>query len=231
MEVIRWWDELGPSQFLSLFFLLLVIAATAVQVARVAWWVFRAAPTSRLSARVALIARSTRGLARTAVWLTCAGGAMGLQSAMITMESSYPLFDVVYQHLNVLEASAISLGWCALLFAASLAFDLVAARIGRQSVPFAGETEGAVDTRASVLLRRAGLAPGLIALVLVGWLLLDLRPADLTIAGRATFTGSAAFDILDRLWSRLAIILTVVWVLSWLTTLLESAMLRRRLPH
>ena len=230
MDLTRAWEEMRPSQLLPFIFLLVVIAVTAVQAARVAWWAFRAAPSARdgaarLAARVTLVARSTRGLARTSVWLTCAGGAIGLQSAMITMESSSPLLDIIRQHLDVLEAGAISLGLCALVFAASIAFDLVATRIGRHSpVP------SVLDTRYGVLVRRAHLAPGLIALVLVSWLLLDLRPTDLMVPGRP-FPGSTMLDILDRLWSRLAIIFALVWALSWLTTLLESAMLRRRLPQ
>jgi hypothetical protein len=247
-----WWYMAGYVDGwleLSVTFLLLVIAVTSVRVVRVAWWAFRTAPSTpgrprdgadgaRLSARAMLVARSTRGLARATVWLTCAGVAVDLKRALIMIGdgSDPPLSILILQHLAVLEASAIKLGLCALLFAATLAFDLVAARMGRQSpfppVPSALEVGGAGDTYLRVLLRRSHLAVGLIALVLISHLLFDLRPTYVAVAARRDpFFVSAVDDVLEPLWSRLSPILGTVGVLTWLTTLLESAMLRRRLPE
>ena len=224
---------MGPSQRLAFCFLLLVIAVTSVQVVRVAWWVLRdtrstagggrdAAAAARLSSRAMLVAHSTRGLARAAVWLTCAGGAVGLYSALIVIvNTSEPGASVlVRQHLEVLEPSGIALGLCALLLAVSLAFDRVAARTGRQSPV-------SVDSGRVVLLRRG---PGLVALVLVSWLLLDLRPAYAALVStRDPLFMSATLDLLQQLWLRLSAILAVAGVLAWLATLFESALLRRRL--
>ena len=83
------------SETLSFRFLLLLLAVTSIQGVRLAWWAYHAAPSpparapaGRHSARARLVAHSTRGLARTAVWLTCAEGASGLKSAMFTIENS-----------------------------------------------------------------------------------------------------------------------------------------------
>lgn len=67
-------------------------------------------------------------------------------------------------------------------------------------------------------------------LLFVSQLQLDLRPGDTAGPIRDPFFNLAMLDVLDRLWTWLAIILALVGVLTWLTALLESAMLRRRLP-
>jgi hypothetical protein len=150
---------------------------------------------------------------------------------------------LVRNYLYVLDGSAISLGLCALLFAASLAFDLVATRMGRQSpfppVPSALEVNGAGDGRLLVLVRRGRLALGLLALVLVCRLLFDIRPgyAAATAAGAAAgrdafvVSANAAFQAVEQLWLRLSTVLATVGVLTWLTTPFESALLRRNLPE
>jgi hypothetical protein len=250
VDLIRAWQDMYPSQLVSVYFLLLVIAVTFVQVVRVAWWAFRAARSTpgrprdgadaaRLSSRATLIARSTRGLARAAVWLTCAGGAASLTSAIVLIENSGEpgMSILVRNHLAVIEAIAIGLGLCVLPFAASLVFDLVAARMARQS-PFppgrsALDVDGVGDYRLLVFLRRGTPALGLIALVLVSLLLLNIRAIYVAAVGARPdpFFFSAAFDAFDYLWSRLSAILATVGVLTWLTTLLESARLRRRLPE
>ena len=70
--------------------------------------------------------------------------------------------------------------------------------------------------------------------MLVADLLLDLRPAYVAaaaaLAGRDLFFSGVLMEVLDQLWWRMASILATVGVLTWLATLLESAMLRRRLP-
>lgn len=228
---------MGVWQTLSFnFFLLPVIAVTCVQIVRLAWWAFRAVPSASLSSRATLVARSTRGLARAAVWLTCAGGAADLISAMILLgnTATMPMAILMQQHLAVLEVSAISLLLCALLFAASLAFDLAAARLRQLSplppAPSALEADGAGDTGLLVVLRGGPVVLGVIALVLVSLLLLELRPAEIAPTERDRYLFEATMDVLGRLWTRLAIILAIIGVLTWLTTLVESAMLRRRLP-
>ena len=215
MNLMSWQDKLfdtTPTLAVLAVFLLIVIAVTFVQAVRVAWSAFRAAP-SALSSLATRVAHSTRGLARAAVWLTCAATAVGLQSAMILYgnTSEPPMKTLLRQHLDVLEAIAICLGLCALLFAASLVFDLVAAGSSR---------------RTNVVLC-GHVVIGVIALVLVNWVLLGLRPTAVPASGRDPQFTQAIFDVIDQLWTRLAIILAAAGVLTWLTTLLESAMLRR----
>lgn len=237
MDFFRTWRYMYPWQTLSvLCFLLPVITVTLVQSVRVARWAFRAVPSSSasaeatvLSSRVTLIAHSTRGLARAAIWLTCAAGAGSLVSAMILMESNEPMRDLVQQHLQVLEASATSFVLCAILVAASLAFDLVAARMRRQSsLPPALQAEGAADGGLLVVLRSPAVL-GAIALVLVSWVLLGLRPVDLVVPARDPYFFQTTMGMLEQLWSRLAIVLAAVGVLTWVSTLFESAKRRRRL--
>ncbi len=233
MQLVRSLEKMGAFQALSFLFLLSVFAVTFVHVVRVAWWAFRAAPL-HLSARVTLIARSTRGLARTAVWLTCAAGAAGMTSAQFVLGNSNVPVGVILieQHLEVLEAGAMGLGLCALVFGASLAFDLVAARTGRRSiippVSVAREGESTSDSYWLVLLQRGHLAIGLIALLLVSWLLVDLRSAAVPVMRGDRWFATYLLDMLGQFWTRMTIVLAAVGALTWMTTLLQSAMLRRR---
>ena len=224
----------SPLHGLSLFVVLLAIGVAAIQLVRVTSWSVRGSASSegaaRLSARAALVALSTRGLARAAVWLTCAAGAVGLSNAMIMIANTSDPTLLVRQHLQALEASAVALALCALLFCASLAVDLIAARMKRRGTapptPLAHEAAG--ETPLLALLRRS---PGPIALLLVSYLLLDTRPASFVVSpGDRSFT-LGAFKMLDRFWLRLAAVFAFVGALTSLITLLESAMLRRRLPR
>jgi hypothetical protein len=146
-----------------------------------------------------------------------------------------PLPMLVRQHLVSLEASAVGFALCALLFIASLAVDLIAARIRRRgtALPNSSPYEAAGETPLLALLRRS---PGVIALLLVSYLLLDTRPASVGEASVVVAPGDPEFvfgtsEMLERFWLRLAAVLAVVGALTWLITLLESAMLRRRLPR
>ena len=220
----------SPLQALALFVVLLAIAVAAIQLGRVTTWSVRGSMSegaARLSARAARVALSTRGLARAAVWLTCAAGAVGLSNALILIANTNDPTLLVRQHLQALETSAVGLALCALLFSASLAVDLIAARMRRRgtdlSLPLA---QVAGETPLLALLRRS---PGLIALLMISHLLLDTRPASFVVSpGGRSFT-PGAFEMLDRFWLRLAAVLTFVGVLTWLSTLIESAILRGRL--
>jgi hypothetical protein len=224
----------SPLHGLSLLVVLLAIAVAAIRLVRMTSWAARASPSSegaaRVSARAALVALSTRGLARTAVWLTCAAGAVGLSNAMILIGNTNDPPLLVRQLLDSLEASAVGLALCALLFTVSLAVDLIAARILRRgtALPAPPAHEAASETPLRDLLRRS---PALIALLLASYLLLDTRPASFVISPGGRWFTPSEFEILHRFWLRLAAILGVVGALTWLITLLESAMLRRRLPR
>ena len=199
---------------------------------RVTRWAIRGSTSSegaaRLSARAALIALSTRGLARAAVWLTFAVGAVGLSNALIMIANTSDPTLRVRQHLEALEASAVALALCALLFCASLAVDLIAARMRRRgtALPPSLAQEAVGEPPVLALLRRS---PGPIALLLVSYLLLDTRPASFVVSpGDRSFT-LGTLEMLSRFWLRLAALSAFVGALTWLITLLESAMLRRRL--
>ena len=94
-------------------------------------------PVQGLAVLIVLLfvaAASTRRLARAAVWLTCAAGAVGLSNALIVIENSTAplLLILVRHHLGVFEGSAVGFALCALLLSASTAVDLIAARIRRR---------------------------------------------------------------------------------------------------
>ncbi len=237
MDLYRTWEQMSPSQAVPLrFFLLPVMAVTCVQAIRIARWATRHADSSAessvdcLSCRITLVARSTRGLARASVWLTCAGGAAGFLSAMIVMGSTgtLPMVILVQQHVEVLEASAISFVLCSVLFAASLAFDLVAARV-RGTSPLPPPLDADAGNTGLLAILRSPVVFGAIALVLVSWLLLSLRPPEFAVSPRDRYYFETTMNLLGQLWSRLAIILALVGVLTWVSTLLESATRRRHL--
>jgi len=233
--------DMAPFQALAVLFVLVVIAVTSIQAGRLAWSMRRAsrAPgltpdvsADRVFAQATLIARSTQGLARTSVWLMCAASAVSMHDALIVLGSQYPMLTQVRQHLDVLSDAAIGLGLCALLFAAAIAFDLVAVRASLNS-PLAPSPQAlekdAGPTRRMTLRHDVHLALGLIALVLFSGVLANLGPMDIAIHGQDKFLISNTIELLKQIWIRIAIVLAIIGVLNWLTTLLQSAMLRRRL--
>ena len=81
-------SDMAPLQALVLLILLVVVAITSVRAGRVAWWMRRGSTGSSISPTNCsperpLIAQSTRGLARAAVWLTCAAGAAAISSSNV----------------------------------------------------------------------------------------------------------------------------------------------------
>ena len=225
---------MSPTQGLVLVFVLVVIALTLLRAGRLGWWMRRAfsakglmpdASEDRLFARATLFAHSTRGLARTAVWLVCAAGAAGMQGALL-MELSSAL-TLVREQLDVVTDAAIGLGLCALLFAAALVFDLVAARafLNLPLTPWPVRERDAHRPRLVTLGLCAHLGTGLVPIVLVSGFLATLGSMQIVASGP-----ERTMRLYDQheVWTQIAYLLFIIGVLNWLTTLFESALLRRR---
>jgi hypothetical protein len=225
-------SDMRPTQALVLVFVLVVIALTLLRAGRLGWWMRRAssakglmrdASEDRLFARATLFAHSTRGLARTAVWLVCATGAAGMQGALVMEQSTR--FTLVREQLEVVTDVAKGLGLCALLFAAALAFDLVAARASR-NLPLAWQArERDASTRPVTLGHYARLGTGFVPIVLVSGFLANLGSMQIVVSGP-----ERTMRLYDQheVWAQIAYLLFIIGVLNWLTTLFRSALLRPR---
>ena len=219
--ILERWETAGPTQALALLFLIIVIALTTVRAAIIAWSTYRVAPAEQLSARTMRLARSTCGLARAGVWFTCAAGAVGCHSAMIQIGNSrVPIRSLILRdYLEALETSAIGFGLAALLIVASLIGDLIATRLAPAA---------SAPVVLPALVRWSRLAPGLIAIVAITWLLVALRPTAVAAAENTYFLYQSFHEVHQQLWTGLAIICTSAGVMAWLDTLIESAFLRRQ---
>jgi hypothetical protein len=213
---------------------LVVIALTLLRASRLGWWMRRASSAKglrpsesedRLVARATLFAHSTRGLARTAVWLVCGAGAAGMQGALVMEQSTS--FTLVREQLEAVTYVARGLGLCAFLFAAALVFDLVAARAFRNLplTPWQVREQNADRPRLATLGLCAHLGMGLLALVLVSGFLANLGAMPIVVSGPERTR--RLYDQ-DELWTQIAYLLFIIGVLNWLTTLFRSALLRRR---
>lgn len=252
MDLVHEWAQLGPWPKLSFVWLLVACIVTTVRGCRLWWW-------SRWSGRVATgagadaatirarcdrartLARSTRGVATAAVWLTCSGASIGLVSAADVIGlSSRPMIAVIADDaVGVVDLTAVALGLCALLFAAAWLFAVMVDRgTDRLSHRLAGNGDGAApafelapERRAHQGFDRARAVLGVAGMILVAEALSRMRPtyaAEIESRGETARLGWAVFHALWSPWPRLAVGCAVIGLLVWLSVLLEGEVERRR---
>jgi hypothetical protein len=232
MDLHYAWLSLGVTQKVAFHFVFVVSAMTAIRAARlVLWRLHRAAGSSseRRRQTVRQWARSTRGLARAALWFMCAAGAGGLAGAYdILVNSNRPvLAHIIESSLHVLDATAVGLGLCGLLLVASLVFDVVADLTDPGMCEAAPATACAASRRRRlvVMLRSAGRLPGPVGVALIAATLIDFRPtfaAELGTKGDL-WVGTAGFQALGLLWWHLTPVAAAMGLASWVGVLVERA--------
>jgi hypothetical protein len=238
---------MGAWQRFCFLFLFAIIAIAFVRALRPIWWLRRCerlvhgpepAPAEALHQchKARRLARSTRGLAEVALWLTCSGGALGLHAAwtvIATSSGSTPAF-MADDSLDALEATALGLCLCALLYGAALLFDIVVNAGSRRLRLTHGDAalpaaRAATVARAIAAVRHGRRAVVAIASLLVAAAFIELRSRYTGVLrpGDELRVGLAIFDALYQLWARLAIVFAAVGFLAWFGVLMESVLSRR----
>jgi hypothetical protein len=137
--------------------------------------------------------------------------------------------------LDALEATALGLCLCALLYGAALLFDImVNAGSRRLRLTLHGDAalpaaRPATVARAIAAVRHGRRAVVAIASLLVAAAFIELRSRYTGVLGPGDElrVGYAIFDALYHLWARLAIVFAAVGFLAWFGVLIESALSRR----
>lgn len=224
MDLLHAWLSMGWTQKACFHFVFVVTAVTLVRASRLIAWAFSAADGTAVARRcrtARLWARSTRGLATAAVWLTCAAGAAGLGGAY----GGHTAAGIIDDSLHAIDATGVGLSLCASLFATALIFDVVVGRIGSRLREAVAEPRRLRWATAMPLARRT---LGILGLVLIAAALVEFRPTLETLLGTRgdDWIASAVFRALGLLWVRLTPIAATLGLLTWIVILVENAHVR-----
>jgi hypothetical protein len=196
MDLWYAWAMMGWTQKACTFFVVVVTVLTVARALRLTVWVLYHADGAAAAYRwqkASRWVRSTRGLAKAALYFTSAAAAAGLDSAftVIATSSRSTILYVIEDGLHVTDATAIALCLCALLGGAALVFELAVPSAARpwSGAPFdAALFEVPACERVDATMRRVRRAVEAIAVVLVAAALIELRPGIAgTDAPRRTF--------------------------------------------
>jgi hypothetical protein len=217
MDLLGAWASMGSAPKASFLFVFAISALTGVRLLRLALWTVRpdaaGAPGQRVRTAIRW-ARSTRGHAQAALWLTGAAATAGLAGAYANSpNSARPLvLYIIDDSVRIMDAAAVGLVICAALFAIASIFDVAVYR-------FAGRRP---DTGAVMRATRRLL--GIVGLVAVAHALAEFRPnleSRLAGDGESGMPG-AAMLALGLVWGRLAPIAASIGLLTWLAVVVET---------